>query len=133
MTGRALNAASTESALVLFAHGARDPQWAEPFKRIQAAVRARRAGTVVELAFLELMQPALADTVDKLIAEGHRRITIAPLFMAQGGHLRNDLPKLLDSLRAAHAGVEFTLLPAVGDVETILNAIAEWLVAALPR
>ena len=79
------------------------------------------------------MQPALADTVDKLIAEGHRRITIAPLFMAQGGHLRNDLPKLLDSLRAAHAGVEFTLLPAVGDVETILNAIAEWLVAALPR
>lgn len=125
--------AAAEPALVLFAHGARDPQWAEPFKRIQAAIRARRNGAVVELAFLELMQPALPDAINQLVADGHRHITIAPLFMAQGGHLRNDLPKLLDSIRAAHAGVEITVLPAVGDVETILNAIADWLVGALPR
>ncbi len=125
--------AADQPALVLFAHGARDPQWAEPFKRIQAAVRARRSGAVVELAFLELMQPALADAINKLVADGHRRITVAPLFMAQGGHLRNDLPKLLDSIRAAHAGVEISVLPAVGDVETILNAIADWLVGALPH
>jgi sirohydrochlorin cobaltochelatase len=88
---------------------------------------------VVELAFLELMQPALADAIANLVADGHRDITIAPLFMAQGGHLREDLPKLLDSIRARHAGVAFTLLPAVGDVETILSAIADWLVAALPH
>jgi len=87
----------------------------------------------VELAFLELMQPVLADAITKLVADGHRRITVAPLFMAQGGHLRNDLPKLLASIRAAHAGVEISVLPAVGDVETILNAIADWLVAALPH
>lgn len=125
--------AADQPALVLFAHGARDPQWAEPFKRIQAAVRARRSGAVVELAFLELMQPVLADAIKKLVADGHKRITVAPLFMAQGGHLRNDLPKLLDSIRAAHAGVEISVLPAVGDVETILNAIADWLVGALPH
>ena len=125
--------AVVEPALVLFAHGARDPQWAEPFKRIQAALRARRNGAVVELAFLELMQPVLADAITKLVADGHRRITVAPLFLEQGGHLRNDLPKLLASIRAAHAGVEISVLPAVGDVETILNAIADWLVAALPH
>ena len=122
-----------EPALVLFAHGARDPRWAEPFRRIQSATRARRPGAVVELAFLELMQPLLVDAIGTLVAGGHRRITIAPLFMAQGGHLRNDLPKLLESIRTTHPAVEFTLLPAVGDVETILNAIADWLVAALPR
>lgn len=121
-----------EPALVLFAHGARDPRWAEPFQRIQSVIRARRPGTIVELAFLELMQPALAEAIDRLVADGHRDITIAPLFMAQGGHLRDDLPKLLDSIRVRHAGVEFKLLPAVGDVDAILNAIADWLVAALP-
>ena len=119
--------------LVLFAHGARDPQWAEPFKRIQTAIRARRPGAVVELAFLELMQPPLADAIAVLAKAGYRRITIAPLFMAQGGHLRSDVPKLLDAARAAHPGVEINLLPAVGDVETILNAIADWLVGALPH
>ena len=122
-----------EPALVLFAHGARDPQWAEPFRRIQSAIRTRRPGTVVELAFLEIMQPVLADAIGALVGAGHRRITIAPLFMAQGGHLRDDLPRLLESIRATHPEVEFTLLPAVGDVETVLNAIADWLVAALPR
>jgi sirohydrochlorin cobaltochelatase len=120
-------------AIVLFAHGARDPRWAEPFRRIQSAIRARRPGAVVELAFLELMQPVLADAIAKLVADGHRSITIAPLFMAQGGHLREDLPKLLDSIRAQHAGVAFTVLPAVGDVDAILNAIADWLVGALPH
>lgn len=133
-----MTAPAAEPALVLFAHGARDPRWAEPFERIQAAIRARRPGTVVELAFLELMQPALADAIAKLVADGQRRITIAPLFMAQGGHLRNDLPKLLDSIRAQHAGVDINVLPAVGEVETILNAIADWLITAalvtdLPR
>ena len=122
---------ATASALVLFAHGARDPRWAEPFERIRAAVRTRRPGLTVELAYLELMQPSLADAIGNLVAGGHRRITVAPLFMAQGGHLRNDLPKLLDSIRAAHANVEFTVLPAVGDVDAILNAIADWLLGAL--
>ena len=29
------------SALILFAHGARDPEWAAPLRRVQAAVRDR--------------------------------------------------------------------------------------------
>ena len=53
---------------------------------------------------------------------GHRRITIAPLFMAQGGHFSSDLPKLLDAIRAdASPASTFTVLPAVGDVEPILE------------
>ena len=122
---------STANALVLFAHGARDPRWAEPFVRIQTAIRARRPGLAVELAFLELMQPSLTAAISALVSAGHRRITVAPLFMAQGGHLREDLPKLLDSMRAEHANVEFNVLPAVGDVDAILNAIADWLLGAL--
>jgi sirohydrochlorin cobaltochelatase len=55
---------------------------------------------------------------------------VAPLFMAQGGHLKNDLPKILDAIRAEYPGVEITLLPAIGDVQAILDAIAEWLVTA---
>ena len=122
---------SAANALVLFAHGARDPRWAEPFVRIQTAIRARRPGLAVELAFLELMQPSLTAVISALVSAGHRRITVAPLFMAQGGHLREDLPKRLDSMRAEHANVEFNVLPAVGDVDAILNAIADWLLGAL--
>ena len=120
----------TSSAIILFAHGAHDPEWAQPFRKIQRAIEARQPGTTVELAFLEIMEPALADAVAGLVKAGHTRITVAPLFMAQGGHLKNDLPKILDAIRAEHWGSEITLLPAIGEVDTILDAISDWLVSA---
>jgi sirohydrochlorin cobaltochelatase len=119
-----------EQAIILFAHGARDPGWAQPFRKIQRAIEARRTGATVELAFLEIMEPSLADAVAGLAKAGHTRITVAPLFMAQGGHLKNDLPKILDAIRAEHRGSEITLLPAIGEVDAILDAISDWLVSA---
>jgi sirohydrochlorin cobaltochelatase len=120
----------TGPAIVLFAHGARDPEWARPFQRIKDLLEKKRPGVTVELAFLELMEPPLAETVGKLALAGHKAITIAPLFMAQGGHLKNDLPKILTALRADHPQTTITLLPAVGDVDEILASIADWLVGA---
>ena len=45
--------------LILFAHGARDPLWAEPFESLVDRVRTLTPATPVRLAFLELMQPDL--------------------------------------------------------------------------
>ena len=126
-------AAASPPAIILFAHGAREPDWAQPFRKIQRAIKSRRPGAAVELAFLESMEPPLADAIAKLVKAGHRRITVAPLFMAQGGHLKRDLPKILDAIRAEHRGAEITLLPAIGDVDAILVAIAGWLAAAAAR
>ena len=120
-------------AIILFAHGARDPGWALPLKKIQRTIAKKKPGTVVELAFLEIMEPPLDKAVAKLVAAGHKRITVAPLFMAQGGHLKHDLPKILDAIRGEHQGIEITLLPAIGDVDAILDAISDWLVAATAR
>ena len=119
-----------KQAIVLFAHGARDPEWALPFKKIQRAIKARQPGIAVELAFLESMEPPLVDAIAKLAKAGHKRITVAPLFMAQGGHLKHDLPKILDAIRTEHPRADIELLPAIGDVDAILESIADWLVAA---
>ena len=114
--------------IILFAHGARDPSWAKPFLEIRDRVRARRPGTEVELAFLELMQPLLPDTVHCLASRGAMNITIFPVFMAQGGHLKKDLPRIVDELRAEIPGVTITIESAVGDVPEILESIAGWIV-----
>lgn len=119
-------------ALILFAHGARDPDWALPFRAIRDRVAALRPDLVVELAFLELMTPRLGDAVDEL-AGRVQRITVAPLFMAQGGHLKQDVPRLLAEIGERHPGVSVALLPPVGEIPAILDAISGWLVAALPQ
>jgi sirohydrochlorin cobaltochelatase len=124
---------ATKSALVLFAHGARDSQWAEPFAAIRQAVAERRPDLTVELAFLEVMEPTLGDCVAELVVDGHTRVTIAPLFLAQGGHLKKDLPRLLKDLEKKHPAANMTVLPPIGEVTELLNAISEWLVNSAPR
>jgi len=119
-------------ALILFAHGARDPDWALPFRAIRDRVAALRPDLIVELAFLELMTPRLGAAVDEL-AGRVQRITVAPLFMAQGGHLKQDVPRLLAEIGERHPGVSVALLPPVGEIPAILDAISGWLVAALPQ
>ena len=120
-----------KKAILLFAHGARDPEWAKPFEHLRDEVAGRIPGTTVQVAFLEFMQPALPDALDALIRDGVCEIDIVPAFMAQGGHLKNDLPKILDAMRDQHRDTQIRLLPAIGDVEAILDAIAEWLVGAM--
>ncbi len=121
------------SALVLFAHGARDAEWSEPFRAIQRTVARGRPDLQVELAFLEFMKPTLGESVAQLVRSGHSAITIAPLFLAPGGHLKHDLPRLVADLRTQHSLSEITLLPAIGEVDDLVRAISEWLVESAPR
>lgn len=114
--------------IILFAHGARDPQWAEPFHVIHASVEKRSPNTTVRLAYLELMEPRLKEAVNELTQQGIAQITLVPLFMAQGGHLKEDLPKLVAEIKAAHPTVTITTTQALGESPALLAAIAQWVV-----
>lgn len=120
------------AGLVLFAHGARDPEWAEPFRAIAVRVAASRKDLAVRLAFLELQAPSLADAISELAAAGHCNIHIAPLFMAQGGHLKKDVPVLLAEIGRQQPALTIELLPAIGDVPDLRDAIAGWVAGAVP-
>lgn len=113
------------TALILFAHGARDPEWASPMRQVQAAIRASLADARVELAFLEFMQPTLADCCSELIAQGARRIVVVPMFIARGGHLKHELPEMLALLRSTYPEVEFSLAAPIGEQAAVIRAMAE--------
>ena len=113
------------AGLILFAHGARDPRWAAPFEAVAERVRAQRPGVPVRLAFLELMSPGLAEAGAQLVASGCTHITVLPLFLGAGGHVRKDLPLLVDALRAAHPAATFMLQAPIGEDPRIIGAIAE--------
>jgi len=117
-------------AIVLFAHGARDARWAEPFEAVAARVRATAPDCDVALAYLELMTPALGAAVGGLVAAGATTIDVVPLFLGSGGHLRRDLPPLIDALRATHPGVAFRLHAAFGEHAVVVEAMAAAAIAA---
>jgi sirohydrochlorin cobaltochelatase len=110
--------------LILFAHGARDGRWREPFERLADKVRASRPDVAVSLAFLESMQPGLDAAVDALVSHGCRSIRVVPLFLGQGGHVREDLPRAVERVKARYPGIAIDLRQAVGEDDTVLERIA---------
>ena len=113
-----------KAGILLFAHGARDPRWAEPFEAVAAQLRALRPQSPVRLAFLEFMAPTLGEAGQALVLEGCARIDVLPLFLGAGGHVRKDVPQLLAALQAAHPAVAFALQPAIGEHPQVIAAMA---------
>ena len=113
------------TGLLMFAHGARDARWAAPFEQVAARVRAARPAQPVRLAFLEFMAPDIRAAAAELVGEGCSHVNVLPLFLGAGGHVRKDLPPLLDELRAVHAGVTFKLHPAIGEAPALVAAMAD--------
>ena len=112
------------TGLILFAHGARDPRWAEPFVRLRDKVRSRVEGTPVALAFLEHCAPSLGEAASAMAEQGVRRIRIVPMFFGRGGHLREDFPRQLDAVKARLPHVQFEVTLAAGEDEGMLDALA---------
>ncbi len=118
---------------ILFGHGARDPRWAEPFERLAAKVRAARPDEPVLLAFLELMSPDLPSAVERISSEGCVAVTVVPVFFGQGGHIRRDLPEVLDRCRSMFPSIEITCAVAVGEDEAVLDAVADYCLRSRPN
>ncbi len=112
------------TAILLFAHGARDPEWARPLEKLATAVRALRPQVTVQPCFLEFMSPDLATAIDSAVAAGALRIEVVPVFLAAGGHVKRDLPAMLDAARARHPGVTIVLSGVLGEAESVIAAMA---------
>jgi sirohydrochlorin cobaltochelatase len=120
-----MNTIPSSHALLLFAHGSSDPGWAEPFLKLQASIQQRDPAQWVKLAYLERMQPSFDEAVNALHADGIVSVTVAPIFLAIGGHMRKDLPALIDAAKT-RTGMEFRILPALGEVDGLIDSIANW-------
>ena len=111
-------------AIILFAHGARDPEWARPVQALLATIKARHSGTLARTAFLEFMTPTLETAIDDCVAGGSQHITIVPVFLAQGGHLKREVPHMMERARKRHPDVTLQLTRAIGEEREVIDAMA---------
>jgi sirohydrochlorin cobaltochelatase len=116
-----------KEGIVLVAHGSRDPEWSRPFERIALSLAEKLPAVAVGLAFLE-HGPSLDETVTALVAKGAGSIRVVPVFLGQGGHVKEDLPRLVSE--AARPGVKFFLEKPIGDDPKVIEAIASAISAA---
>jgi sirohydrochlorin cobaltochelatase len=125
LAGLATMNAPTPRAVVLFAHGSRDPLWHKPMEAVAAQIASGDTPVAVRCAYLELSTPDLDTVCQELVDAGTQEIAVVPMFLGVGRHAREDLPLLLQQLRARHPAVVFALKPAVGEDERLIALLAQ--------
>jgi len=112
-------------AIVLLAHGSRDPLWRKPMEAVQARLQAQKPQRLVCCAYLELCPPDLDTAITQLAANGVTHITIAPLFLGAGHHVREDVPRKIKRLASVFPQLHLHLLPPVGQDERLVTLLAQ--------
>ena len=112
-------------AVVLFAHGSRDPLWHKPIQAVAERIAQRSPDTLVRCAYLELTEPDLPHVVDELVTTGANTLRVVPMFLGVGRHAREDLPALIEALQAKHPSVEILCQSAVGEHHKLLDLLAD--------
>jgi sirohydrochlorin cobaltochelatase len=116
---------STKRAVVLFAHGSRDPLWPAPIEAVARLIRQTQPDIAVHCAYLELSTPDLQSVSQTLADQGICEIVVLPMFLGIGKHAREDLPRLVAELQARFQQLRFDLRPAVGEDPRLTKTLAE--------
>lgn len=116
-------------AIILLAHGSRDPLWKQPIEAVARQIQVQAPTALVSCSYLELTEPDLPQCASNLIAKGALSIRIFPLFLGMGKHARADIPELMTQLQEQHPSISFELLPAAGERAELIELLAHLAVA----
>ena len=119
-----MTSSAQQRAVILFAHGSRDPLWRRPIEAVAHQMKQLSPQIEVACAYLELSEPDLPSTVSKLVAHGNASIRIVPMFLGVGKHAREDLPQLVQELKGQYPNVTFELRQAIGEEPELIQSMA---------
>jgi sirohydrochlorin cobaltochelatase len=105
------------AAILLCGHGSREPAAIDEFMQVFHDLRLRCPERRCAPGFLDLAQPDFVSALRGLHTAGARRVVVAPLLLTAGGHLRRDIPRLVQGvpdgvLQAGALGIHEGLLRA---------------------
>ncbi|MFG3511388.1 sirohydrochlorin chelatase [Streptomyces bobili] len=111
-------------ALVVVAHGSRDPRALSTVSTLLDRVRDLRPGLAVRLGHIELNEPLLSDTLADLDAADTAEAVLVPLLLSRGYHVRRDIPEMAAAVRV-RTRVAAPLGPHPLLVETLYTRLHE--------
>ncbi|NSC24490.1 sirohydrochlorin chelatase [Streptomyces albus subsp. chlorinus] len=121
-------------ALLLVAHGSRDPRHAATVTALAARVRRLLPGVRVAVGHLDFDAPSVRDALGALYAAGVRETVAVPLLLTRAFHAKTDIPAVLAEVTAGLPGMTVRQAGVLGPHPLLTAALDRRLRAAgLPR
>ncbi len=106
--------------LLVTGHGTANARGAAETEAVARLVAEALPRLAVELAYLEVITPSIADGLERLRERGCRRVVVAPLLLFEAGHARRDLPAAVAEA-AERLGMQTCQAAPLGDHPAILE------------
>jgi len=111
-------------ALLLIAHGSRQPEANADLHHVAAALR-QRGYEIVEAAYLELAEPDIVTGAMRCVEKGAKRVILVPYFLSAGVHVNRDLTSVRTLIAERCPNVEFRLAEPLGRHPALLEAVMD--------
>jgi sirohydrochlorin cobaltochelatase len=119
----------TETAVLICGHGSRDPEAITEFELVAAALRSRLPGFDFATGYLEFARPTIRDGLTTLMARGARQILAIPGMLFAASHVKNDLPREMNSFMADNPEINVRLGRDLAIDAKLLRAAADRIAA----
>ena len=118
--------------VMICGHGSRDEAACDEFRRVVDRIAERLPEWPVAMGYLEFARPIIREGLDSLRARGVDRILAVPGMLFAAGHVKNDVPSVLNTYAAEH-GIELRMGRDLGIDAKLLSAARERIDAVLQR
>jgi len=105
---------SKKIGVMVCGHGSRDEGAVTEFAQVAEGLRKLMPETPVEYGYLEFATPIIRDGLDKLREKGVTRVLAVPGMLFAAGHVKNDIPSVLNTYAAQNEGVTIELGKELG-------------------
>ncbi|PEJ59017.1 cobalamin biosynthesis protein CbiX [Bacillus sp. AFS002410] len=110
-------------AVVYIGHGSRRQEGNEQFIHFIQSVIKNVEVQKQEYAFLELVEPTIQQTLEKVILEGAQKILVVPVLLFAAGHFKRDIPDELNLILDRFPQVNITITEPFGVHEKMIQLV----------
>ena len=122
----------SRTGVMICGHGSRDDDACAEFARVVHLIEHALPEWPVAMGYLEFARPIIREGLDRLRAQGVERILAVPGMLFATGHVKNDVPSVLNAYAAEH-GVRIEMGRDLGIDAKLLAAARDRIAAALEQ
>ncbi len=100
--------------ILILAHGSRAKETEATLEAVVAMVHKQLPNQPVQLAYMEFGSPSLPQGLSLLVEKGCDEIAIAPYFLFDGIHIREDIPGEIKAFSQSHPNIQISLGKTLG-------------------
>ncbi|MGB9803536.1 MAG: sirohydrochlorin chelatase [Desulfofundulus sp.] len=114
-----------KTGVILLAHGSRLPEARETLHFLKELVTRESSYDLVEGASLQFNQPDLPAALANMAARGIKKVVVVPLFLAEGVHMKKDIPEILAREKTRYPDMDIVMTSHIGTHRKLAEIVME--------